>query len=64
MRVHDTPLVRAAVIASTICRSLLAPGEGGAFEEVFLDGALVGGIGFVVLEACGEFVGVVEDVLD
>ena len=32
--------------------------------SVMLDGALVCWIGFVVLEPCGEFVGVVEDVLD
>ena len=38
--------------------------EGGSFEEVFLDGSFVAGVGFVVLEPCGEFVGVVEDVLD
>jgi hypothetical protein len=33
-------------------------------EPVFLDGAFVAGFGFVVLETGGEFVGVVEDVLD
>ena len=38
--------------------------ECGALEEVLLDGALVGRVGFVVLEPLSELVGVVEDVLD
>ena len=35
--------------------------EGRVFEEVFLDGALVARFWFVVLEAGGELVGVVDD---
>ena len=45
---------------------LFAAGAGdyGALEEVFLDRKLVGVIWIEVFEALGEFVGVVEDVLD
>jgi hypothetical protein len=38
--------------------------DDGALEEVFLDRNLFGVVGVKVLEALGEFVGVVEDVLD
>jgi hypothetical protein len=38
--------------------------DDGALEDVFLDRDLDGLIGVEVLEAQGEFVGVVEDVLD
>ena len=39
-------------------------GDDGALEEVLLDGDLFGLVGVEVVEALGEFVGVVEDVLD
>ena len=64
MRDQDTFLARAAVMASTICRSLRARASACAFEEVFRDRAFVAGFRFVILEACCEFVGVVENVLD
>ncbi len=38
--------------------------ESSAFEEVLLNRSFIRGFGFVVLEACRELVGVVEDVLD
>jgi hypothetical protein len=40
------------------------PGDRGALDEVLLDRAFVTGLGVVVLEPLGEFVGVVEDLLD
>jgi len=45
---------------------LLASGAGddGALEEILLDRDLFGVVGVKVLEAFGEFVGMVEDVLD
>lgn len=45
---------------------MLASGAGddGALEEVFFDRDLDGVVGVEVLEALGELVGVVEDVLD
>lgn len=42
----------------------LSPVESCPFEEIFLDGAFVVGLGFVVLEPLSEFVGMVEDLLD
>jgi hypothetical protein len=38
--------------------------DDGALEDALLDGDLFGVVGVEVLEALGEFVGAVEDVLD
>jgi hypothetical protein len=39
-------------------------GEGGSFEEVFLDGTFVTGQEFVALDSLCELLGVVEELLD
>jgi hypothetical protein len=52
----------ASSFADRHARRLL--GDCGALDQVLLDGSFVAGLGVVVLEPLGEFVGVVEDLLD
>jgi hypothetical protein len=64
MRCQDTFLARAAGDGVDDLSFAARSGERGALEDVILDGPFVAGLWFIVLEAGGEFVGVVEDVLD
>jgi hypothetical protein len=61
---HEAPAPRAAMTASATWRSLRARASAARSSRYSSTGAFIARVRFVVLEAFGELVGLVEDLLD